>query len=180
MDNRNRKGNSILKIHDVEQQSREGENNPCFRHGHACRSGRSSEYKSYQAMLARCYNRRNRSFKYYGARGIRVCCGWRKSFQKFLRDMGPKPSPEFSLDRIDPNGSYRKSNCKWSDSKTQRRSRRDSHTYNFAGVYRPLSEIAEFYGLPYLTVWERIHKLGWSLTDAITKPRRKYPNLRAV
>ena len=169
-----------MKIHQVEQQSREGEKNPCFRHGHACRGARSPEYKSYQAMMARCYNPSSKSFRHYGARGIKVCYGWRESFQNFLRDMGPKPSPNFSIDRIDPNGSYRASNCRWSDPTTQRRSRRDSHVYNFAGVYRPLSEIAAFYGLPYLTVWDRIHKLGWSLTDAIMKPRRQYPNLRPV
>lgn len=169
-----------MKIHDVEQQSREGENNPCFRHGHACRGKLSPEYRSWRSMLARCYNPKSRSFPHYGARGIKVCCGWRESFQNFLRDMGPKPSPDFSIDRIDPNGSYRPSNCKWSDPITQRRSRRDTKTVMFAGVEVPLAQVAEFYGQPYLTVWDRIHKLGWSLNDALTKPRRQYPTLRPI
>ena len=157
-----------------------GQNNPCFRHGHACRGKLTSEYKAWKSMLSRCYCPNNRSFRHYGGRGITVCKSWRDSFTNFIRDMGSKPTNRHSLDRRNPNHGYGPTNCQWSDPVTQRRSRRDSHVYNFAGVYRPLSEIAEFYGLPYLTVWDRIHKLGWSLTDAITKPRREYPNLRPV
>lgn len=72
----------------------------------------STEHHTWTSMWQRCTNPKNKSFKNYGGRGITVCARWR-IFENFLFDMGPKPSPDLSLDRIDNDGNYEPSNCRW-------------------------------------------------------------------
>jgi len=75
-------------------------------------------------MIQRCMNKNLPIYKYYGARGITVCERWLESFNNFLDDMGVKPDPSLSLDRVDNNGNYEPSNCRWTDRTTQNRNRR--------------------------------------------------------
>jgi hypothetical protein len=83
------------------------------------------EYKTWQNMKDRCYNDNNPDFHYYGGRGISVCQEWRMSFETFYRDMGPKPNENMSLDRIDNNGNYETSNCRWATQSQQVSNRRN-------------------------------------------------------
>lgn len=73
-------------------------------------------------MIERCTNPTYRDYSYYGGRGIKVCERWRNSFQTFLEDMGVRPEG-MSLDRVDNDGDYEPSNCKWSTTVEQRRNR---------------------------------------------------------
>lgn len=82
-----------------------------------------AEYRAWSNMRQRCNNPNNHKFKDYGARGISVCVRW-ESFENFLADMGNHPGKGYSLDRIDVNGNYEPSNCRWADAKTQANNKR--------------------------------------------------------
>lgn len=84
------------------------------------RNGKATtEYHSWRGMIDRCENRRHISYPLYGARGIKVCDRWPNSFEAFLSDMGEKPSKNHSIDRINGDGDYAPSNCRWATGKEQ-------------------------------------------------------------
>lgn len=85
---------------------------------------KSLEYHSWYNMKTRCYNKNYDGFENYGARGITVCDRWRNSFENFYADMGPKPNKDYSLDRINTNGNYEPSNCRWATKSEQVRNQR--------------------------------------------------------
>ncbi len=86
------------------------------------------EYQSWKAMIQRCYNPKAAGYEYYVGRGIAVCESWRKSFEAFYTDMGQRSDASFSIDRIDNDGDYEKSNCRWADSETQQSNKRPKGT----------------------------------------------------
>lgn len=92
------------------------------------------EYTTYRAMIKRCYNAKDPAYSSYGCRGIRVCKRWRSSFENFFSDMGERPDGK-SIDRINVNGDYEPSNCKWSTKSEQQLNRRKiGKTSKYRGV----------------------------------------------
>ena len=84
----------------------------------------SPEYRSWHAMKNRCHNPKSDNYHLYGARGVRVCVPWRKSFMAFYEYMGRRPSSQHTLDRKNTNGNYEPGNVRWATKKQQARNRR--------------------------------------------------------
>lgn len=101
----------------------------CANHKSNLRHGKwgTSEYRTWQNMINRCYNKKYKQYKDYGGRGIRVCDKWRNSFMDFLADMGLKPNEKLSIDRINNNGNYEPQNCRWTTTKIQNNNKRKKY-----------------------------------------------------
>src|SRR5580692_2146175 len=104
-----------------------GETRSCgcahIKHGHCVgkRIGAkySQEYRAWDSMKQRCTNPNNKKYKDYGARGITICERWFNSYENFFADIGGKPNPTYTLGRIDNDGNYEPSNCRWESPLTQ-------------------------------------------------------------
>lgn len=94
----------------------------------------AKEYGIWNSMLQRCSNPNSAKYQEYGGRGISVCDAWMASYDSFIADMGPRPSPKHSIDRIDVNGNYEPGNCRWADRATQRFNTRVVTNANASGV----------------------------------------------
>lgn len=110
-------------------------------------------YNSWMAMKKRCSCKTDEHYKNYGGRGIKVCARW-LSFGNFLADMGERPA-NMTLDRIDNNGNYEPSNCRWATVKTQRNNSRQNRYVSFNGITKSLSEWAELTGIKRITIQKR-------------------------
>lgn len=138
------------------------------KHGHnRKRSKKSSTYITWTKMNDRCNNTNCREYKWYGSRGITICDRW-KSYVNFLSDMGERPEG-CSLDRIDVNGNYEPSNCRWVDKKTQANNTRRNIYITHQGITQTIAEWARSLGLKYDTLYRRITKFGMPIEKALTK-----------
>lgn len=97
-------------------------------------------YGKWRSMKCRCYNRNDKRFKNYGARGIRVCSQWRESFAQFLADMGPSFKRGLTLERVDNDGNYTPGNCRWATYEDQLNNTRRNRNVTIDGVTRTVSQ----------------------------------------
>lgn len=134
------------------------------KHGHNRAGARSKAYRTWAHILSRCDNPNVWNYHHYGGRGITYDPRWR-DFDLFLSDMG-EPPPGTSIDRIDVNGPYCMSNCRWADAKTQARNRRDSRLITYGGRTATVAEWADDLGLTYKALQTRLRR-GWPLDRAL-------------
>ncbi len=127
------------------------------------------EYKVWTGMKDRCYNPKEKCYSRYGGRGITICQRW-QDFANFLADMGPRPSPSHRIERIDNDGNYEPSNCRWATHKEQMRNMSSNHLLTFAGETKNLAEWAETKRMSLRALYSRINKYHWSAERALTTP----------
>lgn len=144
----------------------------CLRRDSPRTHGKSGtkEYRAWPAIRRRCGNPRDAAYQLYGGRGITVCERWQESFEAFLDDMGPAPSPKHSIDRIDNDGPYSPENCRWATQTEQMRNIRSNRLIAYDGRTQPLTAWAEECGVSAPTLWARIVTYGWTPERALTTP----------
>lgn len=130
-----------------------------YRHG----KSQTAEFSTWNDMNTRCNNANSTGFKHYGGRGIKVKYG---SFVEFLSDVGEKPSPKMTIERVDTNGHYEKGNCRWAWPIEQSNNTRRNIYFVLEGVKFTLSELCRMVGFNYIRVRKRLVR-GWSITEAL-------------
>lgn len=134
---------------------------PSRKHGNSYKC----EFNIWRGMIARCFKKSTPSWEDYGGRGITVCERW-LTFENFFVDMGERPSPQLSIDRIDNDGNYEPANCRWATRKEQGVNKRNCGI-DVCGVKRTQAECAAVIGITPQAVSARI-KRGWPVERAIT------------
>lgn len=133
-------------------------------HGQAGKN-RTSTYRIWDAMNQRCRNPKKAGYKWYGGRGIRVSKRWHK-FVNFLNDMGERPE-NLQLERMNNDGHYTKSNCKWASKLEQMNNTKRNHWVTFRGVKRTIENWARKLEINRITLTARFNR-GWSIKRALT------------
>jgi hypothetical protein len=132
----------------------------------------SPEYRIWCAMRNRCYNKNVNDYEYYGGRGISVCKRWQEKgtgFINFFADIGKRPSSTHSIDRIDNNGNYEPTNCKWSTAIEQASNKRNNIKY----LGETASQASRRLGGKDSLVSGRVRK-GWGIKKSFTTPILRY------
>jgi hypothetical protein len=126
------------------------------------------EYNVWGVMKNRCLSKKNKNYKHYGGRGIKICKRWLK-FENFISDMGRRPSSKHSIDRF-PNkdGDYEPSNCRWATVNQQLRNHRRNVWIEHNGIKMIRADWAAKLGISSSTLKNRLSILGWDKNTALT------------
>lgn len=117
-------------------------------------------YQTWVGMNRRCHNITCSDFKYYGGRGIEVCISWRLDFWQFVKDMGPKPAPEYTIERLDNSKGYYPANCIWATRFAQGKNTRKIVYYEKDGIRLSLMDWSRKLNVPYTTLSSRHRRRG--------------------
>lgn len=159
-----------------------GDQNPRYSHGMATKENRATEYGIWSNIKQRCSNRNNPQWACYGGRGIYICDGWAASFRSFMEAVGPRPSLDHSLDRIDNDRGYTCGycdsctikgdiyNCQWATATQQHRNMRKTVRVVFRDNERVLADLCDELGVSAVLVRRRLLE-GWSPEEAVTRPK---------
>lgn len=143
---------------------------------------KSRIYSVWRSMKKRCYRETDKEYKSYGGRGIKVCDNWKNSFLNFynwsiengyIEETMLNNRNRLTLDRINNDGNYEPSNCRWVTRDEQDKNRANNFIVEFKGKQYTISELSEMCDIDRTTLYERVAFLGWSIEDAMTRPIRK-------
>lgn len=163
----------LLKIGHTRSCGCYKKNNPSnFKHGLSKKGQWVDGYAIYNNMIQRCYNKNCKRYKDYGGRGISVCDSWREGFINFYNDMGKRPSSNYSLDRIDVDGNYEPSNCRWATNAEQASNTRKNVWIEYNGERKILSQWCKILNVnvSYLSRWI---KKGKSFENFLIKNKKQ-------
>lgn len=127
------------------------------------------EHRAWGHMKDRCFNPRSQRYGRYGARGIAVCDRWKESFLAFIEDVGPRPSPKHSLERVNNNGHYEPGNVVWAEREQQANNKSTSVILEFRGESLSVNQWARRLGICNRTIGMRLNA-GWSIEKTLTTP----------
>lgn len=141
---------------------------PSYKHG----GWNTAEYRVWAIMKDRCSNPNGAEYHRYGGRGIFVCERWKQSFGDFIQDMGLRPSPEYSIDRIDNDGPYSPDNCRWATRTEQQNNRSTTVRLAFNGETHSTNEWSRLIGISISCIRYRL-RAGWSIERTLTEPAKQ-------
>ena len=139
-------------------------------------------YAVWSGIKQRCRNSNNKSYCNYGGRGIKICDEWADNYEPFYNwAMRSGYRSGLEIDRIDCNGDYCESNCRFVQRETQANNKRNVMLYTINGVTKTLPQWCREYNQDYYTVRQRVYKLGWNIEDALVLPKNtKYKSDRLM
>lgn len=130
-------------------------------------------YQIYRHLINRCYRQKDISYKNYGNKGIIVCDEWKNDFMSFYNwSMANGYANDLTIDRIDVNGNYEPSNCRWVNMAVQQNNRSNNRILEYKGQKKTITEWAKYCGLSYRNLYYRLNN-GYTIEEAIEKPKRK-------
>lgn len=118
----------------------------------------TQEYNTWTKIKYRCYNKNGEYYSHYGGRGITVCDEWLNSFETFYRDMGPRPSDKYSIDRKNNDKGYSKDNCRWATQKEQQNNKSNNILYIYKNETKSLLDWCTTLDLNFSIIYQRIKK----------------------
>ena len=128
--------------------------------------------RTFASMIERCYNSDSPNYYWYGARGIKICDEWLQDMSAFAADMGFPPALDYSIERIDYNGNYEPSNCRWATAEEQNNNTRRTRLITYNGKTQSLKDWAKEYDLDVHGLSDRLRR-GWDMEKSLTTPGRK-------
>lgn len=131
---------------------------------------KTPEYSIWANIKNRCLNPKDNAFRHYGARGVTVCDRWNESFDTFYADMGPRPSPKHSIDRIDNDGNYSPENCRWATQIVQHNNKRNTRWVTYRGREITWANVHREFAPPDMPYSRFVNRmvLGWTVERALT------------
>lgn len=140
-------------------------------HGHTRGGKKPKLYGLWRGMHQRCNNPNNPRYPRYGGRGIRVDPKW-DDYQTFLEDMGPRPSPEHTVGRVDNDGNYGPGNCRWETMEEQANNKSVTVFLTYKGERRSISDWARHLGVKRMFLYDRYAR-GWSDEKVLATPGKR-------
>lgn len=130
---------------------------------------KTTEYIIWKSMRQRCLNSNNPRNKFYKQKGIKLCDRWLASFENFYEDMGERPSSKHSVGRINNDGNYEPSNCRWETAEEQQNNTSRNHYIDYNGQIITMKQISNIYKISYYVLRSRL-RYGWGIKEAIETP----------